>query len=140
LVCIHYDDEVARVAMGRVIRAVFTADNVCDLDRETANHLVGGVDDEPLPLDGFFLGHDRAHGTVSLIEELPSQKVHLRAAAAAVKGETRGRFGGSKLKVHQWEVRFCVGGTRGADTTDIMKKLLLAEDDPLTHLRVEAAL
>jgi DNA-binding response OmpR family regulator len=31
-------------------------------------------------------------------------------------------------------------GTRGTDKTDIMKKLLLAEDDPLTHLRVEAAL
>ena len=61
LLGIDDDDELAGVDVRRVFGAVLAAQDVGDLDRQPADDLVGGVDDEPISNNCFFLGHRRRH-------------------------------------------------------------------------------
>jgi hypothetical protein len=43
---------------------VFAAQNVGDFDSEPADNLIGGINQPPLMLNRFFLGHERRHSGI----------------------------------------------------------------------------
>jgi hypothetical protein len=61
LVRVEDDHEVAGVDVGGIRRLVLALDDVGDAGRESAEHLVGGVDHVPVGLYFARLGHIGAH-------------------------------------------------------------------------------
>ena len=62
LLHVHHDNVVAGVHMGREFGFVLAAQPLRDFDREAAQHLVRGVDDEPVAPDLVALGRKGLHG------------------------------------------------------------------------------
>ncbi len=50
------DDEVAGVHMGGVLRLVLALEDLGDFTGEPTEHLIGGIDEQPLALDFAWLG------------------------------------------------------------------------------------
>jgi len=61
LVGIDNDDEIAGIDVRRVGWLVTTAQLISDLDGQTAQDLILGVDDDPIAFDGFLFGEKCFH-------------------------------------------------------------------------------
>src|SRR5699024_1073507 len=83
LVGVDHDDEVAGVGVGGELRLVLAAEDVGDLDCESTEHHIGGVDDVPgarhVPGLGGVRGHRRY---LCMSRRLPAGRTPTPSAAA----------------------------------------------------------
>ena len=87
---VGHDDEIAGVHVRRVDRLVLAAQTQRDLAREAAQHLVGRVDDVPIPRDVGGLGGEGLHVADLGCSSSCSKVDHFTISPA--KGQQRGRF------------------------------------------------
>ena len=61
LFCIHDDNMIARVDVWRVLRFMFASQTNGDFTRQTTEHFVGCIHNEPVTFDGLRFGTKGLH-------------------------------------------------------------------------------